>query len=78
MSSGVMFALPKACFIASTGPRPIISGLRAETPEEMILAIGVSPNSAALLSLITMTAAAPSLRGQAFPAVTVPFSRNTG
>ncbi len=32
----------------------------------------------ALVSLMTMTAAAPSLSGQALPAVTVPPSRKTG
>ncbi|MEI2686616.1 MAG: hypothetical protein V9G14_10455 [Cypionkella sp.] len=39
---------------------------------------GVIPSSLALVSLITMTAAAPSLRGQALPAVTVPSGRNAG
>jgi len=38
----------------------------------------VSPSSAAFTSLITTSAAAPSFRGQQFPAVTVPCSRNTG
>ena len=36
------------------------------------------PSWAALTSLITTTAAAPSLSGQQFPAVTVPSGRNTG
>ena len=36
------------------------------------------PSSAALRSLITTRAAAPSLSGQQFPAVTVPSGRNTG
>ena len=35
------------------------------------------PSSAALVSDMTTTAAAPSLSGQQLPAVTVPFSRNT-
>ena len=36
------------------------------------------PSALALVSLMTMTAAAPSLSGHALPAVTVPPSRNTG
>ena len=36
------------------------------------------PSSRARLSLMTTTAAAPSLSGHALPAVTVPPSRNTG
>ena len=64
--------------MASTGPRPMISGSRALTPEEMTRAIGVMPSSRARVSLITMTAAAPSLSGQALPAVTVPSGRKTG
>ena len=45
---------------------------------ETIRASGVMPSSAALVSLITTTAAAPSLSGQQLPAVTVPSGRNTG
>ena len=56
----------------------MISGLRAETPEATIFANGVMPNSEALSSLITTTAAAPSFKGHAFPAVTVPSGRKTG
>ncbi len=64
--------------MAPTGPRPMISGSRPDTPLAMIRASGVIPSSRALVSLITTTAAAPSLSGQAFPAVTVPPSRKTG
>ncbi len=63
---------------ASTGPRPMISGDRALTPVDTTRASGVRPSSAALVSLITTSAAAPSLSGQQLPAVTVPCSRNTG
>ena len=45
---------------------------------ETIRASGVMPSSAALVSLITITAAAPSFSGQQLPAVTVPSGRNTG
>ncbi len=41
-------------------------------------ASGVRPSSLGLVSLMTMTAAAPSLSGQALPAVTVPSGRKTG
>ena len=56
----------------------MISGESPLTPVETIRASGVSPSSAALTSLITTSAAAPSFSGQQFPAVTVPCSRNTG
>ena len=56
----------------------MISGLSPVTPLATMRASGVMPSSRALVSLITTTAAAPSLSGQALPAVTVPPSRNTG
>ena len=56
----------------------MISGDSAVTPVDTIRASGVMPSSAALMSLITTTAAAPSLSGQQLPAVTVPSGRNTG
>src|ERR1700685_4060331 len=71
-------ARPSACLTASMGPRPMISGESPLTPVATIRASGVRPSSAALVSLITTSAAAPSLSGQQFPAVTVPCSRNTG
>ena len=67
-----------ACLEASIGPRPMISGERPLTPVDTIRASGVRPSSLALVSLVITTAAAPSLRGQALPAVTVPLGRNTG
>ena len=56
----------------------MISGESADTPVETIRASGVMPSSAALVSLMMTTAAAPSFSGQQFPAVTVPSGRNTG
>ena len=56
----------------------MISGFRAETPLATMRASGVMPSCLALVSLMTITAAAPSLSGQALPAVTVPPSRKTG
>ncbi len=64
--------------MASMGPRPMISGLRPVTPLATMRASGVRPSSAALVSDMTTTAAAPSFSGQALPAVTVPSGRNTG
>src|SRR5680860_1648468 len=78
MSSMVIPARAKACLDAPTGPRPMISGETAVTPVDTIRASGVSPSSAALVSDMTTTAAAPSFRGQQLPAVTVPSGRNTG
>jgi hypothetical protein len=56
----------------------MISGESAVTPVETILASGVMPSCRARTSLITTTAAAPSLSGQQLPAVIRPSGRNTG
>ena len=56
----------------------MISGERALTPVATIRASGVSPSSAARVSDMTTTAAAPSLSGQQLPAVTTPSGRKTG
>ena len=56
----------------------MISGFRPVTPDATMRASGVMPSSRARVSLITMTAAAPSFSGQALPAVTSPSGRNTG
>ena len=74
----VIPALASACFDASTGPRPMISGDRADTPVATTRASGVTPSCAALVSDMITNAAAPSLSGQQFPAVTRPSGRNTG
>src|SRR5450755_3611396 len=63
---------------AATGPRPMISGESADTAVETIRPSGVTPSSAALVSDMMMTAAAPSLSAQQLPAVTVPSGRNDG
>jgi hypothetical protein len=78
MSSMVMPARRNAWRDASMGPRPMISGLSPVTPDETTRASGVIPSSAARVSLMTMTAAAPSLSGQALPAVTSPSGRKAG
>ncbi len=56
----------------------MISGLTPVTPLEMMRASGFRPSSAARVSLMTITAAAPSFSGQALPAVIFPSGRNTG
>ena len=56
----------------------MISGFRADTPDDTIRASGVTPSADARVSDMTTTAAAPSFRGQALPAVTLPSGRNTG
>ncbi len=73
-----MPARARACLDASIGPSPMISGDRPLTPVDTMRASGVSPRSLALVSLMITSAVAPSLSGQALPAVTVPFCRNTG
>ena len=56
----------------------MISGESADTPVDTTRASGSIPISRAFVSLITITAAAPSFSGQQLPAVTVPSGRNTG
>ena len=71
-------ARASACRDASTGPSPMISGDSAVIPVDTIRASGVMPSSAALVSLMMTSAAAPSFSGQQLPAVTRPSGRNTG
>ena len=78
MSPMVMPAWASARRVASTGPSPMISEERALTPVATIRASGVIPSSAAHVSDMTTTAAAPSLSGQQLPAVTTPSGRKTG
>ena len=56
----------------------MISGDSPDTPVETIRASGVMPSSAALVSDMITSAAAPSLSGQQLPAVIRPSGRNTG
>ena len=63
---------------ASIGPTPMISGASAETEEVTIRARGVIPIALAASASIMTTAAAPSLRGHALPAVTTPSDLKTG
>ncbi len=78
MSPIVMPACSRTAATAGIGPRPMISGRMAATEEATIRARGFRPRSAARCADMTSTAAAPSLSGQALPAVTVPDSLKAG
>ena len=78
MSAIVLPAIRRTLRTASIGPRPMISGVRPVAAVATMRASGVRPSSLALVSLMMTSAAAPSLSGQALPAVTVPSGRNTG
>ena len=66
--------LASTFLVEATGPTPMISGSTPPSAPATHVAIGVMPNSFALSSLITTTAAAPSLIPDALPAVTNPPS----
>ena len=74
MSSTVKPDFAITFFVAATGPIPMISGSTPARAPCTQVAIGLTPNSLALASLITTTAAAPSLIPLALPAVTIPPS----
>ena len=58
------------------GPKPMVSGLHPDTAILAMRAIGLSPLALAYSKEQTSVAAAPSVSGEAVPAVTVPFSSN--
>src|SRR5680860_191785 len=64
--------------VALTGPMPMMAGSTPTTPEATTRAIGSSPSRSQAALEATSSAAAPSLRLEALPAVTVPPLRNTG
>ena len=64
--------------MASTGAISSHLGSMPETDCATMRAIGVRPSCAAVRSLVTTTAAAPSLVPGALPAVTVPSFLNAG
>ncbi len=70
-------ALLSAFFVAFTGPIPMILGSTPTTAELTILALGCKLYFLTASSDATMTAADPSLRPLALPAVTDPPSLNT-
>ena len=75
MSSTPLPARERASLIASAGPWPMTSGDRPVTAVDTIRASGVRPRASAFSALMMTTAAAPSLRGQALPAVIRPSGR---
>ena len=78
MSSRESPARSSALREAATGPMPMISGAHPETAMLLMRAIGTRRCSAANSSEQTNTKAAPSVRGEAVPAVTVPLASNAG
>ena len=78
MSASVIPACASTFSTAGIGPRPMISGRIAAADEATIRARAFRPSAAAFSADITSSAAAPSLSGQALPAVTVPSGSNTG
>ena len=64
-------ARSRAMRVAGTGPIPIRWGSSPATPEATTRKPGSSPRAFAFASLVTRSAAAPSLIPDAFPAVTV-------
>ena len=63
---------------AGTGPMPITRGSTPATAEPTNAPSGSTPSARAFSSLAITSAAAPSLRPLAFPAVTVPPARKAG
>ncbi|MNL44135.1 hypothetical protein D3C87_1666910 [compost metagenome] len=63
---------------AGTGPMPMVAGSRPLVPKAAMRAKGLRPRAAAFLALITTTAAAPSFRPDALPAVTLPALSKAG
>ena len=57
---------------------PMVAGSKPLVPNEAMRAKGLRPKAAAFLAVITTTAAAPSLRPEALPAVTEPALSNAG
>ena len=64
--------------VAATGPIPMILGSTPARAPPTHVAIGLTPSSLAFSSLITTTAAAPSLIPEELPAVTIPSFLNAG
>ena len=73
-----MPARSRASSAAFTGPIPKTSGSTPAAAREAIRASGSRPILSAARSSPIRAAAAPSFRGEALPAVTVPPSRKTG
>ena len=63
--------------LAGAGPMPMISGGTPATPMPLMVTIGLRPRLLASLADMTTVQAAPSLRPEALPAVTVPPSLKT-
>src|SRR5260370_14021193 len=64
--------------MAKDGPMPNSSGGQPAVEEATKRARGLRPRALARASLMTTVAAAPSLMGELFPAVTEPLAWNAG
>ena len=71
-------ARASAFFVAGIGPSPMKAGSTPAVAETTKRASGVTPDAFTASSLARSTAAAPSLIGDEFPAVTVPPARKAG
>ncbi len=71
-------ARASALRVAGIGPMPMIAGSTPTVANERMRASGCSPCACAKASLVTSTAAAPSVSGEDVPAVTTPSGRNAG
>ena len=63
---------------AATGPMPMIAGSRPTVAKLAMRPNGFRPSCAAFLAVMTITAAAPSFRPDALPAVTPPALSKAG
>src|SRR5205809_8006878 len=75
-SFGSQPARERQRFDAGTGPMPMYFGSTPADAKALMRAIGFRPSSFNFLELHKTTAAAPSLRPDALPAVTEPFLSN--
>ena len=75
-SSSVQPALASTRRVADTGPMPIIAGSTPALAQALMVTKGLRPSSSARALLHTITAAAPSFRPEALPAVTLPPALN--
>ena len=73
MSASFRPARLSAFCVAGTGPVPITAGSTPATAVARTFTSGLRPSDLARSSLITSSAAAPSLSGELLPAVTVPM-----
>src|SRR5690554_1225773 len=77
-SAAVQPARSRQRWLAGIGPVPMMVGSTPALAWALMVASGVRPSSLAFSALHTITAAAPSFREEALPAVTEPSFLNAG